>query len=64
MNKIWLFRSILLTLLAFLLFWDVMMCLGHDLPSLEHRDFLLAGALLWIASMFFPQKRDDDWQLT
>jgi accessory gene regulator protein AgrB len=64
MKKIWLFRSVLLTLLIGLLCLDLLRSLAFGTPFPQHRNVLLASALLWVASVFFPQKTDDDWQLT
>jgi len=60
MEKIFLFRTMLVALLVCILLWDVLLWITHHTTWLPHKDLLLAGALLWIITILLPQKSDDD----
>jgi hypothetical protein len=63
MNKLLLFRALIVTLLLCLLAWDgIRLLTNHppgDLPE-QHREILLAGALLWFIAVLAGKNSDDD----
>jgi len=64
MNKLFLFRIVVISLTLCLLVWDGLQIMSHSLNHLpeHHKEVLLTGALLWIASVFVNEHRnDDDW---
>jgi hypothetical protein len=64
MDKLLVFRTLLIALMFCLLVWDVALSLINHTQPVQHRDVLLIGALLWIISVLLPRNSDDDWQLT
>jgi hypothetical protein len=63
MNKVWLYKQIIIAativlLLCDLAFWVIIQ--HRTLPSM-HRQLLLSGVLLWIVSVLAGKNRDDDW---
>jgi hypothetical protein len=64
MDKLFLFRTLIVALMTCLLIWDGLRLLtrsGDSLPQ-QHKDILLTCALLWIVSVFVNQNsNDDDW---
>jgi len=62
MDKLFLFRTLIAALMLVLLVWDVLILLTRQTKPWPHRELLLNCALLWIITVFFPQKsNDDDW---
>jgi len=64
MDKLFLFRTLIVSLMICLLAWDGLQILIHSANSLpeQHKQVLLTGALLWISSAFINQRsNDDDW---
>ncbi|WP_179415733.1 hypothetical protein HDF19_20945 [Mucilaginibacter sp. E4BP6] len=64
MDKLLVFRVLIIAVLVCLLLWDVALWLSGARQPWPHRNTLLTCALLWIISVFFPQNSNDDWQLT
>lgn len=64
MNKLLLFRTSVVALLLCLLAWDGIRLLtshsSYELPE-QHREILLAGALLWFGAILATKNSDDDW---
>jgi hypothetical protein len=64
MNKLCLFRMLIVSFLVCLIIWDGLGLLfnsTHTLP-VQHRQLFLVGAFLWIAAVFINQNsNDDDW---
>ena len=60
-NKIFLFRSMLIAAVLGILFFDTLICMTGHGQQFEHRNALLTCALLWFASLFYTQNSDDDW---
>ena len=63
MNKLLLFRTSVAALLFCLLAWDGIRLLtnhSYELPE-QHREILLAGALLWFGTVLAAKNSDDDW---
>lgn len=61
MDKLFLFRTLIITLLLCLLVWDGLLLISGNAQRLPHRDFLLTGTLLWFVTLFFNRNSDDDW---
>ena len=64
MDKLWLFRTLIITLLICLLAWDGPRLLIAGSPASvppQHRQILLTGAVLWLATLFLIKNSDDDW---
>ncbi len=61
MDKLFLFRTLIVALMICLLAWDGLLWLNRHSPALPDRDLLLTCALLWIVTVLFPQNSDDDW---
>jgi len=51
------------TLLSFLLFADAICILRYKGGRIPYnlKELVLTGVLLWISTLFFNQKKDDDW---
>jgi hypothetical protein len=64
MDKLFVFRVLIIAVLVCLLLWDVALWLNGAGQPWPHRNTFLTCALLWIISVFFPQNSNDDWQLT
>lgn len=64
MDKLFIWRTLIFAFMLCVLAWDMLSSLTLHTPPLAHRELLLAAVLLWLASVFFPQNSDDDWQLT
>ena len=64
MDKLFLFRTLIFSLMICLLARDGLRILIHsanDLPG-QHKQVLLMAALLWISSALINQRsNDDDW---
>ena len=63
MNKLDFGRMLVTAVLLSVFLWDALAMLwnkGVRFPD-NHKQFLLTGTLLWISTLFFNQKRDDDW---
>ncbi len=64
MNKLFLFRTLIVTLMICLLIYDGLQFLAHAANAFpqQHKQVLLTCALLWIASVLISQNsNDDDW---
>lgn len=63
MNRIGLFRTLIISLIICLLTWDVFAMIGranYSLPE-THKQVLLTGALLWFVAVISDRNGDDDW---
>jgi len=64
MDKLILFRTLIVAFMFCLLIWDGLQLLTHTAGALpqQHKQLLLTCALLWIASVLMNQNsNDDDW---
>jgi cell division protein FtsW (lipid II flippase) len=63
MDKLFLFRTLIVTMMICFLIFDVLRILSHSADAFrEHKELLLTGALLWIVSVIINQgSNDDDW---
>lgn len=64
MQKVFLFRTLIVALMISLLLWDGFRLIFHNLNAVpqQHKELLFIGALLWIATVFINQgSNDDDW---
>ena len=54
---------LMFTLLSFLLFADAICILRYKGGRIPYnlKELVLTGVLLWISTLFFNQKKDDDW---
>ncbi len=59
-DKLFLFRRVIVAVMICLLIWDGLFAVTQHLQVLPHRDLLLTGALIWVATLFLPQNSDDD----
>jgi len=64
MDKLFLYRSLIVALVVCLLIWDGVQLLirsANAMPQ-QHKQLVLTAALLWIISVLVKQNRnDDDW---
>jgi hypothetical protein len=64
MDKLFLFRTLIVAFMFCLLIWDGSQLLTHSAGTFpqQHKQLLLTCALLWIATVFMNQNsNDDDW---
>jgi cell division protein FtsW (lipid II flippase) len=63
MNKLFLFRTLIVPMMICLLIFDVLRITSHSADAFpEHKKLLLTGILLWIVSVIINQgSNDDDW---
>jgi hypothetical protein len=60
-DKLSLIRAVIGSVITCVLAWDAISGLIRHTTALPHRDLMVAGAVLWIVSLFFPEQRNDDW---
>ena len=64
MGKLFLFRTLILSLMMCLLIFDGLRLINHSATAFpeQHKELLLTGTLLWIGTVFINQgSNDDDW---
>ena len=64
MDKFFLFRTLIVSMMICLLIFDVLRIVSHSADAFpeQHKEPLLTGTLLWIVSVIVNRgSNDDDW---
>lgn len=61
MKELFLVRAVLMVITLTITLFDVMLWLTGHGGRFPHRNALLTCALMWFATILFPQNSDDDW---